>query len=74
MTRKTTGFCIEFGIAVVVPAPVTRPGRGYLPEYNFQRNLNPYSRYIVLNRTGSANQLFAASRGFDPFLIYDEIK
>lgn len=30
-----TGYCIESGTAVILPAAVTRPGRGYFSEYNF---------------------------------------
>jgi hypothetical protein len=31
-------------------------------------------RYIVFNRNGSANQLQITSRGFDPFVIFDDMK
>jgi hypothetical protein len=31
-------------------------------------------RYLVLNKNGSANALETASRNFDPFAIFDELK
>ncbi|KAF5393137.1 hypothetical protein D9757_001307 [Collybiopsis confluens] len=33
-----------------------------------------WTKYIVLNRNGSANQLEAASRGFNPIAIFNEMK
>ncbi|EKM79873.1 hypothetical protein AGABI1DRAFT_106215 [Agaricus bisporus var. burnettii JB137-S8] len=33
-----------------------------------------WTKYMVLNRNGSANQLQTTSRGFDPFVIFDDMK
>lgn len=33
-----------------------------------------FSRYILLRRTGVANELEAASRNFDPKAIFDDLK
>jgi hypothetical protein len=73
--QSIPGSSIASGTAVLQAAPPTKPGQGTPPPSKASSLRLTYRiRYIVLNRNGSANQLQVTSRGFDPLVIFDDMK
>ena len=69
------GCYIESGIVVPPHVLQMKPGLSWCPNtcclVSFIADL---SRYIVLNRNGSANELEITSRSFNPLVLFNEMK
>lgn len=73
--QSIAGSSTAYGTAVLQAAPQMKLGQSTPPSPDASNSQLIYRiRYMVLNRNGSANQLQTTSRGFDPFVIFDDMK
>ena len=72
---ESVGFCSGCGTAVRLLAQLTSPGQSKEHCVHIPLSvLRCGPRYIVLNKNGSANELEASSRIFNPLSIFNDMK